>query len=149
MNKGGCFTVSDIWEEERRGQGFKWWELLDSTIAEKDLGVLVDSKMTVSQPCTLRPPAAWTAQGTELSAGQGMRSFPSFSQQRWSCGWNVGVQFYIPQYNRDTGFLKKVQWRHWSIFCTRRGWENCDCSAQRSEGSGEHYQCVWIVERRE
>lgn len=52
MNKVGCFTVSDIWEEERRNQGCEWWEVLDSTTAEKNLGVLVDSKVTMSPPCT-------------------------------------------------------------------------------------------------
>lgn len=99
----------------------------------------------------LRPPAAWTAWGTEPSAGRwsAMGAGPAFSCQGWRHGWKVGVQFHVLQYNRDMDFLKKVQWRHWSIFCTRRGWENLECSAQRSAGSGEQYWCVEIVEWRE
>ena len=77
---------------------------LESSLAEKDLGVLVDTRLDVNEPCAL---AAKKVNGI-LSCIR--RSIASCGR-RWSCTGECCVQVWALQYKRDMDVLERVQER--------------------------------------
>jgi len=75
FNKGKCRVLhmgrSNPMHQNRLGV-----DLLESSSVERDLGVLVDDRLTMSQQCAL-PMASWGASRRVWPAGRGMFSFPS------------------------------------------------------------------------
>ncbi|PKU41665.1 hypothetical protein llap_8040 [Limosa lapponica baueri] len=88
-------------------------DLLESTSEEKDLGVLVDSKLSTSHQCTL---VAKRANGILGCIGKSVTSrskkviLPFYSAlvrpQLEYC-----IQFWAPQFKRDRELLERVQHR--------------------------------------
>lgn len=108
------------------GNNHKHQERLEASqlegLVERDLGVLVDKQLTMSQQCSLhcrKPTVYWAARRRLLPAGQGRQSFPS-AQHYWNTSGVLGPG--MGQERHGHTRASSVECSQWSTCCiTRHG----------------------------
>ena len=120
-------------------------DLLERISAKKDLGVLVDSRLAMSQQCA---PVAKKAVSMLRCIKKSIASRVREVILRLCCGEITSVALCAVLCSSVQGrkLLERVEWitpkmiEAWSISLMRKGWDTWDCAAwRRQEGS---YQCL-------
>ncbi|PKU37821.1 hypothetical protein llap_11875 [Limosa lapponica baueri] len=98
-------------------------DLLESSSAERDLGLLVDNKLTMRQQYAL---VAKKASGLWECIKKSMASmsrkvilplYPALVRPHLE----YCIQFRVPQFKKDRELLERVQWREWSTSLMKKG----------------------------
>lgn len=142
----------------RFSSGFSWWKSRYRSLswgrqqtAEKDLGVLVNAKLNVSQKSALAAKRVngilgFIRQSTASSLTEVILALcsPLVRHHLEDC-----VQCWAPQYKKHMDILERVQQTavrmmkgQESICRMRKAWEVWDCSAWVRESSGRSHWCI-------